>query len=47
MEVLKLNGCNYTVKKDEFAIQPHLEYNNLKIYPEVGRLERIVGLLND
>lgn len=47
MEVLKLNGFNYTVKKGEFIIQPHLEYNNLKIYPEVGRIERIVGLLND
>lgn len=47
METLKLNGFEYTVKKGEFTIKPHLEYNNLKIYPEVGRLERIIGLLND
>lgn len=47
METLKLNGFEYTVKRGEFIIEPHLEYNNLKIYPEVGRLERVIGLLND
>jgi predicted O-methyltransferase YrrM/tetratricopeptide (TPR) repeat protein len=47
METIRLNGLDYTVKKGEFIIEPHLEYNNLKIYPEVGRLERIIGLLND
>lgn len=47
METLTLNGYEYTAKKGEFMIEPHLEYNNLKIYPEVGRLERIIGLLND
>lgn len=47
METLTLNGYEYTSKKGEFVIEPHMEYNNLKIYPEVGRLERIIGLLND
>jgi len=28
-------------------MRPHTEYNNLRIYPKVGELERIVGLLND
>ena len=47
METLKLNGFEYICKKDEFVIEPHLEYNNLKIYPKIGELERIIGLLND
>jgi predicted O-methyltransferase YrrM/tetratricopeptide (TPR) repeat protein len=47
MEIIKLNGFEYHVKKDEFVIQPHAEYNNLRIYPKVGKLERIIGLLND
>lgn len=47
MVTVKLNGYNYTVDNEEFIIQPHTEYNNLKIYPKVGELERIIGLLND
>lgn len=47
MDIIKLNQFEYIVKKDEFIIEPHLEYNNLKIYPEVGKLERVIGLLND
>jgi len=47
MEQLTLNGFEYSVKPGEFEIQPHLEYNNLQIYPKVGELERIIGLLND
>jgi len=47
MEIIKLNNKEYYVKPDEFIIQPHAEYNNLRIYPKVGELERIIGLLND
>lgn len=28
-------------------MKPHKEYNNLRIYPKVGELERTAGLLND
>jgi len=47
MEIIKLNNFEYMAKKNEFILTPHNEYNNLKIYPKVGELERIVGLLND
>lgn len=47
MQTIRLNDFEYTVKDDEFIIHPHTEYNNLVIYPKVGELERIVGLLND
>ena len=47
MEKITLNGNDYNVKPNEFVIEPHIEYNNLKIYPKVGYLERIIGLLND
>jgi hypothetical protein len=47
MQTVTLNSFEYIVKKDEFIIQPHQEYNNLKIYPKVGELERVVGLLTD
>jgi glycosyltransferase involved in cell wall biosynthesis len=29
------------------VLEPHDRYNNLRIYPERGRLERHIGLLND
>jgi predicted O-methyltransferase YrrM/tetratricopeptide (TPR) repeat protein len=44
---LILNGNTYSVLPTDFPIQPHAEYFNLKIYPDVGRCERIVGLLVD
>ena len=47
MKTIVLNGYEYLVEDDDFIIKPHQEYNNLKIYPKVGELERIVGLLND
>jgi tetratricopeptide (TPR) repeat protein len=47
MEVITLNNKDYYVKPGEFVVQPHQEYNNLKIYPKVGELERIIGLLSD
>lgn len=47
MEIITLNNKDYYVKPGEFVIQPHAEYNNLRIYPKVGELERIIGLLND
>jgi tetratricopeptide (TPR) repeat protein/cephalosporin hydroxylase len=47
MEVITLNNKDYYVKPGEFVVQPHAEYNNLIIYPKVGELERIAGLLND
>ena len=47
MENITINGREYLTERGEFTIKPHLEYNNLKIYPKVGELERIIGLLND
>jgi predicted O-methyltransferase YrrM len=47
MENIIINGIKYTINSDEFVVKPHSEYNNLKIYPKVGELERIIGLLND
>ena len=44
---LQLNGVTLRVKEGDFPVQPHAEYFNLKIYPDVGRCERIVGLLAD
>ena len=31
----------------EFLLFPHPKWTNLKIYPEIARLEREIGLLND
>jgi hypothetical protein len=47
METIRLNEYEYNVNPEEFKLLPHTEYNNLKIYPKVGELERITGLLND
>lgn len=47
METITIQGKEYHVKKNEFVLQPHREYNNLRIYPKVGELERIIGLLQD
>jgi tetratricopeptide (TPR) repeat protein/cephalosporin hydroxylase len=47
MQDITLSGKKYRVKQNEFIIKPHMEYNNLIIYPKVGELERIIGLLND
>ena len=47
MEVLRLNQRDYHVKPGDFTLKPHAEYNNLRIYPKVGELERIAGLLSD
>ena len=44
---LDINRFTYNVKPDDFPLVPHEEYFNLKLYPEVGRLERIIGLLCD
>ena len=44
---MAIRGNDFNVKPNEFVIEPHIEYNNLKIYPKVGYLERIIGLLND
>ena len=44
---LTLNGVKLHVKEGDFPLVPHKEYFNLKIYPDVGRCERIVGLLVD
>jgi glycosyltransferase involved in cell wall biosynthesis len=35
------------VSEEEFALEPHAAYNNLRIYPERGFLERHCGLLCD
>ena len=46
MELI-LNGHSYSVQPSDFPELRHEEYFNLKIYPDVGRCERIVGLLVD
>jgi hypothetical protein len=47
MKTITLNQFEYSVNEDDFIIKPHQEYNNLIIYPKIGELERIVGLLSD
>jgi len=47
MEKIILNDFEYNIKPGDFPILHHNEYNNLKIYPKVGELERLAGLLND
>ena len=42
-----INKKEYKVKEHEFFEYKHPEFNFLKIYPEVGILERFIGLLND
>ena len=42
-----LNGYQYEVSDNEFIEQPHTEYNNLRIYPKVAELERLIGLICD
>jgi hypothetical protein len=46
-EIITLNNNIYYTLPKEFILVPHEEYNNLQIYPKVGELERIIGLLND
>jgi predicted O-methyltransferase YrrM/tetratricopeptide (TPR) repeat protein len=38
MKKITLNGNDFNVKPNEFLIEPHIEYNNLHIYPKVGYL---------
>lgn len=47
METFTINRKEYRVKPGEFVLAPHAEYSNLRIYPKVGELERIAGLLSD
>jgi predicted O-methyltransferase YrrM/tetratricopeptide (TPR) repeat protein len=47
MEKITINQVEYLVKPGEFKEEPHIEYSTLKIYPEVGKLEKIIGLIND
>lgn len=42
-----LNTRWYSTNVDDFVIKPHLQFNNLKIYPKIGDLERLSGLLCD
>jgi tetratricopeptide (TPR) repeat protein len=44
---IDINNVGYNVEPDDFPLVPHIEYCNLKIHPEVGKLERIIGLLCD
>jgi tetratricopeptide (TPR) repeat protein len=47
MKSVLLNGHTYYVEDYEFQHIIHNEYNNLKIYPDVGILERYIGLIRD
>jgi len=44
MEV-QINGSIYSVNENEYTKLPHNEYNNLRLYNEVGIHERIIGLI--
>jgi predicted O-methyltransferase YrrM len=45
--LVKINGIDYHANDDEFAKIPHDSYNNLVIRDSVGRLERLVSLINE
>ena len=47
MEELVLNGESYKTLSTDFPLVPHQEYNNLRIHPQVGNLERLIGLICD
>ena len=47
MRSIQLNGSTYTVKEGEFKPLFHAEYNTLKLFSDVGALERHIGLLTD
>lgn len=46
MDVI-LDGQTFRVKPTEFQQKYHAEYNNLKIIPDLGFCNRVVGLLTD
>jgi predicted O-methyltransferase YrrM len=47
MSSVTINNFEYQVNKNEFEIQPHDSFTNLKIRRDVGRLERIISLLKE
>ena len=47
MKTININKKNYLVKDSEFFEYKHNEFNYLTILPEVGILERHIGILND
>lgn len=44
---IKIDNANYEVFEKEFETTYIEKYCNLKIYPEIGFQERLIGLLND
>lgn len=42
-----MTSINGTLYSGEFPTIPHAEYTNLVIKPGIGKLERVIGLLND
>jgi len=47
MPSIPLNGRTYDAKDGEFSPMFHAEYNNLKLFPDAGVLERHIELLTD
>ena len=45
--IKSINNKTYQVLPEEFVVVEHPTYNNLKIIPEVGEMERIVSLLRE
>ena len=45
--LVEINKKTYKVKKDEFVVVPHAEYNNLIIRDKVGYYERVTSLLDN
>jgi predicted nucleic acid-binding Zn finger protein len=44
---VKINNFEYQVNNNEFEIQPHRSFTNLKIRKHVGKLERIISILKE
>ena len=47
MKVVTLNGKKYHANDDEFVIYNHSEYTSLSLRPQLGFLERELGLINE
>jgi len=47
MQEITLNKNTYFCNLNDYEEYKHKEYNNLKLFPIVGKLERYIGLLND
>ena len=47
MQQISICNQNYYCNLEDYEELQHKEYNNLKLYPIIGKLERYIGLLNN